>query len=295
MLYDLPLAPPITIRGPDDIAWWTVLGEQPGERYALVIGNPADSPLVVAGSRAALAAYLDPREGPMVGALAGAHAEVHQTLAVNDAREPVASEAPPVNEPPSLAAELVTLPHTGIRVPIANLRVTSLRELPTPDGVAFTATLRLDRISTGTIHNEGMGGPTTYDAVAGSPLGPRDMTALVAASRSASGQPISEENLLDELVTEYENDCHVATAARAGRSPIRLMAPIGGDEHLADVYYTAHRTTAAAITTRAHRQALIVELRRQDIPAGAWWQLWTGQQWTNLTVPTRLREEQAGW
>jgi hypothetical protein len=190
--------------------------------------------------------------------------------------------------------ELVTLPHTGIRVPDPTLRVSSLRQLPTPDGVAYTATLRRGGTPVGTIHNDGMGGPTSYHPAAGTPFGPRQLAAFVAASRTANDQPTSEEELLEDLITEYEHAKEVTEATRLGRSPLGLRSPLGGDNHFAGLYYTARHATAANVTTTAERTALVAELLRTPVEPGQWWQLWTGQRWEDLTPPPS-REPGSGW
>ena len=292
MLYELPTSPGTRLVGPDDEAVWTALGVAAAGRYAVVIGDlaaPAQA-TVIGGALADLGAYLDPFTGPLPAALTHTLARLRalQPGRGDERNAPIPAEA---EQPP--AAELVTLPHTDIRVPDPTLRVSSLRQLPTPDGVAYTATLRQGRTPLGTIHNEGMGGPTTYHPAAGSPFGPRQLTAFVAASRTAEGQPISEEELLEDLITEYEHAKEVTKATRLGRTPLRLRSPLGDDEHLADVYYTARHATAAKVTTTAHRAALVAELKRTPIEAGQWWQLWNGEEWEDLT-PAPPREPGEG-
>lgn len=191
---------------------------------------------------------------------------------------------------PATESELVTLPHTGIQVPDPTLRVSSLRMLPTPDGVAYTATLRQGRAPVGTIHNEGVGGATRFSPTAGSLFGPRELAAVVAASRTGDGKPISEEELLEDWITEFEHDKEVTRAARLGRSPLRLRSPLSAadtfhDPHLVDIYYTARHATAAKVTTASDRAALVAELARTPIEVGQWWQLWTGDRWEDLTPP----------
>ncbi|GAA0924516.1 hypothetical protein [Virgisporangium aurantiacum] len=279
MLYELPDGPEIHVVGPDDEAVWTALGVAAGDRRAVIIGAPAapGQATVIVGTVADFAAWLDPVTGRIPAA--------QPTGGVGDEPTVVGVDADP---PP--VAELVTLPHTGIQVPDPTLRVSSLRQLPTPDGVAYTATLRQGRTPVGTIHNEGNGGATNYSPVAGSPFGPRELAAFVAASRTADGQPISDENLLEDWVTEFEHDKEVTAAVRLGRSPLRLRSPLSVvdtfyDEHFDDVYFTARHLTAAKVNTAADRAALTAELLRIPIEAGQWWQLWTGQQWEDLTPP----------
>jgi hypothetical protein len=285
MLYDLPAGPAIVVVGPDDTRWWASLGEDPAGRHALVIGDPTAprGAVVIAGSLPDIGAYLHPLHAALTGTVQEAYARLTRSPGSEQPREHHAPLDPSASEPRT-AVDLVTLPHTGIRVPDPSLRVSSYRELPTPDGVAYTATVQLRRVAVGTIHNDGHGGPTTY-VPSSNVFGHRQLADFVAASRTPDGQPITQELLLDELITEFENAAHVTGAIRAGRSPVRLMAPLGAGDELADTYYTAHRTTAAQVTTPGQRGALAAQLRRRAVVEGAWWQLWTGQRWEDLTPP----------
>nr|BFE56399.1 hypothetical protein GCM10020063_009250 [Dactylosporangium thailandense] len=276
MLYVLPATPPIAVVGPDDTAWWAALGEASAGRSALVIGdlaNPAAA-LVIAAALPELGAYLP-----------AFYAALQHTVQAAPHTLPPATARRTTNPAAQPATTLVTLPHTGIRVPDATLQVTSYRELPTPDGAAYTATVRWGRIPVGSIHNEGRGGITMFWPVAGSAFDRRRLAAFVAASRSADGRPLTEEDLLEELVTEYEHAAHVARARRAGGSPVQLRVPFGVG--FDGVYYTAARRIAAKVTTPAQRAALTAQLQRLAVPAGAWWQLWTGQAWEDLTTPSQ--------
>jgi hypothetical protein len=288
MLYDLPSGPAIAVIGPEDTAWWAKLGEAPAGRYALVIGDrttPRDA-VVIAGSMSDIGAYLHPLHATLVNTVQQTYARISQHRTGDQTPARGVTPSTPTADPRP-AVDLVTLPHTSIRVPDANLQVTAYRELPTPDGVAYTATVRLGRIPVGTLHNEGIGGLTSYHPAAGSPFGHRQLAVFVAASATADGQPISEEDLLEELVTEYENATHVAKAVRAGRSPLRLRAPLGEGDGLDDVYYTAERATTAKVTTPAQRDALVAQLRTTAVIDGAWWQPWTGHTWEDLTAPSQ--------
>ncbi|WP_432830802.1 hypothetical protein [Dactylosporangium sp. CA-092794] len=282
MLYVLPATPLIALVGPDDTAWWAVLGEDPAGRSALVIGDP-DNPagaLVIVAALPELGAYLPALQAALrrtVQAGSGRNAPAPRGTPATTRR----TTAPAV-EP---AMTRVTLPHTGIRVPDPTLRVMSYQELPTPDGVAYTATVQWGRVPVGAIHNEGAGGATSFWPSAGSTFGHRRLAEFVAASRGADGRPLTEEALLEELVTEYEHAGHVASATRTGRSPVRLRAPLGADEGLDAVYSTAGHHTAAKVTTPAQRDALTAQLERLTVVDGAWWQLWTGQAWEDLTTP----------
>jgi hypothetical protein len=172
---------------------------------------------------------------------------------------------------------LIVLPHTGLHVPHTRLRVSSLKRLRTPDGEAFTATLRLDGRIVGHIHNDGNGGATTWTTT-GTGFSWRDLDAYVAACRTDAGTATLEEHILDDLVEEYSSTRTVAKADRAGHTALRLCQLING------VTFTVGEATATRVTTPEHRQRLIADLAAKS-PAAAdeWWQIWNGTAWEDLT------------
>jgi hypothetical protein len=176
-----------------------------------------------------------------------------------------------------MSEPLVVLPHTGLRVPHARLRVTSLKTMPTPDGEAFTATLRLDGRIVGHIHNDGNGGATTW-STNGTGFSWRELDAFIAACRTPHGTAPAEEHVLDDLVEEYATSRIVTKHVRANRSPLRLCRLVNG------LTYTVGLAAATTVTTPAHRARLVGELAVHS-PAedDEWWQLWTGAAWDDLT------------
>ena len=201
MLYELPRhRPPLTLVGPHDTTFWAALGMEPADRHALVIGavSAPVTATVIVGTLLDLARYLDPFTGfpTTIAALA---AQARAGLSADEARalrpEPPAPQRP---APVGPGTDLITLPHSGIRVPHDRFRVSRYRELPTADGVAFTATLKLDKTVVGLIQNEGTGGPTHVEPT---DFPDRQLNDYVQACRTAVGQPCSKEYVLDELVT----------------------------------------------------------------------------------------------
>jgi hypothetical protein len=302
MLYELPEGPAVILVGPEDTPWWTELGMESAGRYALVIGGPTAprDAQVITGSLQELAGYLAD-DGPLARDFSLAHALLQDALTHNtivsdtsegnikpgtsgdDGRHPTAAVPAQPVDMPDPAVELVTLPHTGIRVPSTSLRITAVRDLAsTPDGGAYTATLQMGAIPVGHVHNEGWGGPTTYDTADGSPFDLDQLAAFVAASRDANNEPLTEDGLLEELVTEYEGAAHVAEATRLGRSAIRLQEPLGEGDGLAGYFVTAERGIVPPIVTPVDRDELTCSLQRRDVLDGSRWQLWTGQRWEGL-------------
>lgn len=102
---------------------------------------------------------------------------------------------------------MITLPHTVLHVPHDRLRVTSLRELPTSNGVAFTANLRLDRKQVGVIEDAGRGGGPLFSPYPDTGFGFTALNAFAAACRH-HGEPVSTERLLSDLVTFADRQGH---------------------------------------------------------------------------------------
>ncbi|GGM90037.1 hypothetical protein ACFFX1_49330 [Dactylosporangium sucinum] len=186
--------------------------------------------------------------------------------------------------PAEQAPALVTLPHSGVQVPDAALRVTSLRQLPTRDGVAFQAVLRRGRNRVGTVENEGRGGETSFYPAAPNLFGYAELNAFADACRTASGGPCSTEQLLNELVNEYDTARIVTADARRGRVTVRLMAPvIEGDPDL----YTAEFASVGVPSGTAPNLAEVARVLATTRPAGprGRWQYWTGAAWQTLPDP----------
>jgi hypothetical protein len=168
---------------------------------------------------------------------------------------------------------LVPLVHSDLRVPHRRLRVTALHQLPTSDGVAFTAEVRLDNAPVGMIENDGHGGATSYVAVNSSPFNWRDMHQFVTACRR-NGEPVDEERVLNSLVDEFDLTREIERAANVGLTVVRLMSP---------QWCLTIRTIAAINTTRL--TDLAIHLTNEPAaPAGALWQIWTTGGWRDLAT-----------
>jgi hypothetical protein len=281
VLYHLPdQAPALTLVAPSDAGFWAALGVHAADRHAVVIGDVADPArsTVIVGTRPDIAEYLDPFHGALTSRLTQLGAKTRRGPAPHDTvprheQQPQPDAAPPPGGP------LIALPHSGLRIPDRRLHISHYQDLPMADGVAFTAVLRLDGHTVGTIANSGAGGATTYTPIAGSALRHCDLQKYAARCRSAAGRGVLDEELLDALVTELQTGQVIASAARAGHSVLRRMAPLDAGEHLG-----VELRTVPAVTTTTGRAA-VARTAAQTWPAddGQWWQLWTGQRWEDLT------------
>jgi hypothetical protein len=180
------------------------------------------------------------------------------------------------------------LPHSGLTVPHDGYTVTAYKELKTHDGVAFTATLRLNGKIIGTIENEGMGGPDTFHANDALTYG-RQTAALetfAAQCIDAEGSVPDVEDLLGDLVTEYQTGRDIARAAKRGNTLLRLLqdheddnGPLGwaSETDLLEI----------PLTTATNRGKLRVGLlchTRLTPPPFGWWQVWAADKgWTDIT------------
>ncbi len=288
MRYDLPAHPPVTVVGPDDTRWWAHLGVEAAGRHAVVIGEPTtpDRAVIITGSVDAINAWLPDLRAAFDGVGRTLDAPAHR----RGPRPGHAAPAQPDTDP--LPTRLVTLPHTGLRVPDLDLRVTALRQLATHNGVAFTAQVAFAGATVGTVENDGNGGETFYRAVNSSPFNTRAMTRYARACR-VHGRTPTEQFVLDALVAEFDNVTHVAQATRAGRTALRLVVPVNAGDGHDDVFTTVDLTTAPMVTSPEQRGALVADLLRQaPLYDGQRWQLWTGQRWEDLTPPAA--EQPAG-
>jgi hypothetical protein len=167
---------------------------------------------------------------------------------------------------------LTPLVHSDLHVPHRRLRVTTLNQLPTSDGVAFTAKLHLDTTPVGTIENDGHGGATTYIAVHSSPFNWRHMNQFVTQCRR-NGEPVDEETVLNSLVDEFDLTREIARATKAGLTLIRLMSTQG--------WCLTIRAIAAVNTTRLTDLAAHLTNDPAATP-GAAWQIWTSGGWRHV-------------
>lgn len=97
---------------------------------------------------------------------------------------------------------MITLTHTGMRVPSARVRVTSLKQFPVGCGIAWTAVLRLDAAKLGVIEDDGQGGDPQFLAV--NDKAERAVAHFVSLCRDHQGRPVDKIAALNALTDEYE-------------------------------------------------------------------------------------------
>src|SRR5262249_35329180 len=115
----------------------------------------------------------------------------------------------------------VRLAHTGLRAPHGRLKVTDLEQTPTHNWPAYTATLTLDGQPVGVIRNDDNGGDT--DLASDPARWGWQRMADYAAACPRHGQPASEQQVLDALVTECEVDQAIRAAQATGGALARLV------------------------------------------------------------------------
>lgn len=176
----------------------------------------------------------------------------------------------------------VRLPHTGMWVPDRSLAVTNYKQLKTSGGVAFTATLRRGRRCVGVVENGGHGGVTVLHPDDRREFNEQHLEEYAGLCRTAEGEPVSAEWLLEELVTEAEWDRKVKRATARGVLQLRLMD--ASSEGLAP--WTVASWSCSM--PRDDRQWASLAGQITAIPDaaptdGQWWQGWTGRAWRDVT------------
>ncbi len=178
--------------------------------------------------------------------------------------------------------ELSPLVHSDLHVPHRRLRVTALHQLPTSDGVAFTAELHLDATPVGTIENDGHGGATMFRSRRPDLFGWRHMEQFVAQCRH-NGEPADEEAVLNGLVDEFDLTREIERVSKAGLTLIRLMSPQG--------WCLTIRTIAAANSTQLTDLAVHLSNDPAAVPGGIW-QIWTTGCWQHVATLADPRADQ---
>jgi hypothetical protein len=181
------------------------------------------------------------------------------------------------------------LPHSGLTVPHLGYTVTAYTELKTDDGVAFTATLRLNGKIIGTVENEGVGGPDTFHPNDAHALRTQ-MTALetfAAACVDAAGTTAELDIVLGDLITEYQTGRDITRAAKHGHALLRMMQDWQGDHGpmgwAVETAITEAPPTLAA--DHARLRSFLLGSRELAAPALAWWQIWDAgaRRWSDVT------------
>ncbi|MFG1872113.1 hypothetical protein [Micromonospora arborensis] len=184
---------------------------------------------------------------------------------------------------------LVRHPHTGLRTPDARFKVSSLRQHETRDGVAFTASLKDGNRIVGTIENSGSGGPTDYwckfERTHPLHVSPRQLEEYAALCRNERGEPVGIENLLEDLITEFETAKRIAAVEKRNSALLRTLGFIPGD----DDKPTGEPDAQDEVTWGMPAERLNLEEAAETLnrrrPAGdnAWWQVWRDGKWVDVT------------
>ncbi|MFJ4343039.1 hypothetical protein [Streptomyces sp. NPDC088915] len=177
--------------------------------------------------------------------------------------------------------DLIKLPHTGLHVPHDRYTLAGLQQMTTRCGIAYNATVHEGERCVGVIENEGNGGGTWFF-----PATAADHHAVheFAAACRMDGEPLSEEEVLDHLITEHETARDVAKCARHRASLLR-----GLDEDGLPAVITSVSAPPVWLD-RADSPFLprIARGLRASDPDVAVWEFWTGDQWKRLSLPAAI-------
>ncbi|WP_249124145.1 hypothetical protein [Saccharopolyspora erythraea] len=187
--------------------------------------------------------------------------------------------------------------HTNIEAPYP-FSVTGFNQLSTGRGVAFSAELVHPNLGVvGCIANGGYGGSTTFSPYDHTRFGKRNLEEFLRRCRQ-DGQPmdtgpVGMETLLNEIVNETETAGIVADMRATSQFVVRSRRPretaSSGPRRGAPLVYRG------ILLRRTDREDLAAELARdpaERLPAGAYWQMFDGLEWTPLLGEPPLAPEQ---
>ncbi len=221
-----------------------------------------------------------------------------------------AHHAPPEHAGPDLPdTTLTVLPHTGLAVPDATLRVTAIKQMRHSHGVAWEATLHRAADHVGWFANTGHGEESTFNPSNWDTFSLRDFERFARAC-TRDGEPLAYDELaIDALVTEYDMQVDIDAARAKGRAVLRLADPAGTYPDLTVAHPFRLRDLPA-------QQRLLNELRmrqarrngvldwldqtswtpqqRQAVLREGVWEWWDGTAWTplaGLTSPPEAAEQ----
>jgi hypothetical protein len=188
---------------------------------------------------------------------------------------------------PDAEVTTIRLPHTGLRVPDRSLSVTALKQLQTSGGVAYTANLRVNSRIVGLIENHGTGGMTSFYAGAWRVFGETHLDEYATHCRTEEGGPVTTENLLDQLIDEYDWARKVVDARRKRLVLLRLMGwPVFGAGPPDLQFPPGPLNEATGAIPRTDKQwAEATKQVNAKMPPGphAWWQAFNGECWRDVT------------
>lgn len=184
------------------------------------------------------------------------------------------------------AADLVRLPHTGLRVPDTSLRVTAYRGAETGKGLAYTANLWTGGAIVGTIENDGQGGLAFFRPTHQRTYGDDQLAAYAERCRTEEGDDVYYEWLLEMLISEHQWARDVVDTAVKGKLLLRKMGfPMSTATERADYPPTPQAAWDTERPTRDiqwTRLTCLLQLKHKPGPH-AWWQAWDKSRWRDVT------------
>lgn len=174
--------------------------------------------------------------------------------------------------------DLTTLPHTGLQVPHDRYTLANLQQMTTRCGIAYNATVREGERCVGVIENDGNGGGSLfYPATAADHLAVHHFTTACRMD----GRPLSEEEVLEHLITEHETGQETAKCARRGETLLRGFKE--GDAAPAVTIAIGAPPLWLDRADSPFLPRLARDLKASD--PGVAWEFWTGDQWKPFNLP----------
>jgi len=170
------------------------------------------------------------------------------------------------------------LPHTGLLVPDPAPHVTAVSELAMTRGLCWVADVRLDDRHLGTIENEGNGRESEFFPGQDERYTADDFAAFTAQCRR-DGHALGAEQVMGLLVEEFE--CAAMVRDVRGHAGTYARQVTGG-----------RITGYAEVDQRPRTRDDLLDLARHLSPRpthtgrAVTWQVWTGQEWRELPIPS---------
>lgn len=184
--------------------------------------------------------------------------------------------------------ETVTLPHTGLQVPVDHPQIVSMSSLPTPNGTTLVALVRFDDHEIGTIEGTANGSDLWFR-----PAGSADNPALLeefAVQCRHHGRPVTGGQLMNLLVEEWQIDDQLLKAVAEGQTVARFVGDSGTLLTLSLRVFIQPQATGLTMAAVVPADVVAALAEVADDPGGHW-QVWTGTVWQQIPDPEAAEQD----
>ncbi|MER5608221.1 hypothetical protein AB0F93_00425 [Micromonospora tulbaghiae] len=180
--------------------------------------------------------------------------------------------------------KLLRLPHTGLRVPDRSLSLSNMRTHQGREGLAYTATLRVDGKPVGQISDEADGRGCWLFPNDRSVYGQDHLDAYAARCRTDAGRDVDAELLLAALGDEHAWNRKLRMLP-PGRMQMRRMEHIASDDDEPRGEPFSAGEGNSAMPRNDEQLAVLAQRLMAEAPPSrhGWWQGWRDGRWQDIT------------